>query len=111
MPSDVDVLRARFDSSKIREVGSTQPVPNEGGLRRAVAYLRIYPYWLQRRLLKRLDRRGDHVGLYLHPWEVAPDPPRPDLPFRVSDSGGGSLAVARDDTGAHGDAIARTASS
>ncbi|WP_263834168.1 XrtA system polysaccharide deacetylase [Salinibacter sp.] len=54
-------------------------VPCGGG-----AYLRIYPYWLQRTLLRRIEKRGEHVGIYVHPWEVDPNHPRLDLPFRVS---------------------------
>lgn len=48
------------------------------------AYLRIYPYWLQKLLLRILERRGESIGIYLHPWEVDPDHPRIDLPLRVS---------------------------
>lgn len=54
-------------------------VPCGGG-----AYLRIYPYRLQRWFLHQLTQRGEHVGVYMHPWEVDPDHPRIDLPFRVS---------------------------
>ena len=64
--------QARFNASKIHEANFTQAVFNAEASRRTAAYLRIYLYWLQRGLLKRLDRRGDHVGLYLHPWEAAP---------------------------------------
>lgn len=67
---------------------STYPLPNPlpdanvpcgGG-----AYLRIYPYRVQRFLLNRLQDRDEHVGIYMHPWEVDPSHPRLDLPFRVS---------------------------
>jgi polysaccharide deacetylase family protein (PEP-CTERM system associated) len=49
------------------------------------AYLRLYPYPLQRRFLRALERRGERFGLYVHPWEVDPHHPRlDDLPLRVS---------------------------
>ena len=54
-------------------------IPCGGG-----AYLRIYPYWLQRWFLRRIEARGEHVSVYVHPWEVDPEHPRIDLPFRVS---------------------------
>lgn len=54
-------------------------VPCGGG-----AYLRIYPYTLQRFFLSRLQRRRNHIGIYVHPWEVDPHHPRIDLPLRVS---------------------------
>jgi polysaccharide deacetylase family protein (PEP-CTERM system associated) len=54
-------------------------VPCGGG-----AYLRIYPYFLQRWLLHRLRCRNEHVGIYIHPWELDPDHPRIDLPHRVA---------------------------
>lgn len=54
-------------------------VPCGGG-----AYFRIYPYPAQRFLLRRLEERGDHVGFYVHPWEIDADHPRIDLPFRVA---------------------------
>lgn len=63
---------------------STYPLPKVNMPCGGGAYLRIYPYWFQRMLLKRLERRDEHVGLYLHPWEVDPNHPRVDLPFRVS---------------------------
>jgi len=53
-------------------------VPCGGG-----AYLRIYPYRLQRWLLRRIEEQGEHIGVYVHPWEVDPDHPHIDLPVRV----------------------------
>lgn len=54
-------------------------VPCGGG-----AYLRIYPYWLQSQFISALKRREEHVGIYIHPWEVDPTHPRLDLRHRVS---------------------------
>lgn len=46
-------------------------IPVGGG-----AYLRLYPYPLQKWFLKRLVRRGEAVRLYMHPWEIDVDHPR-----------------------------------
>jgi len=54
-------------------------VPCGGG-----AYLRIYPYWMQNQLISALKRREEHVGIYIHPWEIDPTHPRVDLRQRVS---------------------------
>ncbi|MCS4034084.1 polysaccharide deacetylase family protein (PEP-CTERM system associated) [Salinibacter ruber] len=54
-------------------------VPCGGG-----AYLRIYPYRLQRWFLRKIEERGEHISVYVHPWEVDPGHPKIDLPFRVS---------------------------
>jgi len=63
---------------------STYPMPKVNVPCGGGAYLRIYPYWLQRTLLHRIEDRDEHVGLYVHPWEVDPNHPRLNLPFRVS---------------------------
>lgn len=54
-------------------------VPCGGG-----AYLRIYPYRLQRWFLRKIEERGEHISVYVHPWEVDPGHPKIDLPFQVS---------------------------
>jgi polysaccharide deacetylase family protein (PEP-CTERM system associated) len=54
-------------------------VPCGGG-----AYLRIYPYRLQRWFLRKIEERDEHISVYVHPWEVDPAHPKIDLPFRVS---------------------------
>ncbi|MCS3831110.1 polysaccharide deacetylase family protein (PEP-CTERM system associated) [Salinibacter ruber] len=48
------------------------------------AYLRIYPYRLQRWFLRKIEERGQHISVYVHPWEVDPEHPKIDLPVRVS---------------------------
>lgn len=48
------------------------------------AYLRIYPYCFLRRYLKKLEKQGENIGFYLHPWEIDPDHPKINLPFKVS---------------------------
>ncbi|RMF19225.1 MAG: DUF3473 domain-containing protein [Gammaproteobacteria bacterium] len=39
-------------------------------------YFRIFPYWLTRWGLGRVNREGQPFVFYLHPWEVDPDQPR-----------------------------------
>ena len=47
-------------------------VPVSGG-----GYFRIFPYWLTRRGLRQINRRGGRPFVfYLHPWEIDPDQPR-----------------------------------
>jgi len=63
-PSTVRLLRRNF--------------PFAGG-----AYFRLLPYWAARGFCSRLNRRGEPVIFYLHPWELDPDIPRFRLsPFR-----------------------------
>lgn len=70
---------------KILEVPvSTFPVPKMNIPVGGGAYLRIYPYWLQRYFLNRLSNKGETLGIYVHPWEMDPDHPKIDLPFKVS---------------------------
>ncbi len=51
------------------------PVPCAGG-----GYFRLYPYFLSRRLLRKIVREGVPLVMYLHPWEFDPDQPRMDGP-------------------------------
>ena len=53
-------------------------IPVGGG-----AYFRLYPYALTRVALGQLERKGEGLSLYMHPWEVDPDHPRIPLPARV----------------------------
>ena len=50
-------------------------VPVSGG-----AYFRLYPYGLTRTLIRRLERAGDRLIFYAHPWEYDPGHPRIRLP-------------------------------
>jgi len=49
------------------------PVPCAGG-----GYFRLYPYFLSRRLLRKIAQEGVPLVMYLHPWEFDPDQPRMD---------------------------------
>jgi polysaccharide deacetylase family protein (PEP-CTERM system associated) len=48
------------------------------------AYLRILPYLITRMGLKSINREGQPFVFYIHPWEIDPDHPRADVPFRIS---------------------------
>ena len=50
-------------------------VPVSGG-----AYFRLYPYRLTQALVKRLERAGERLVFYAHPWEYDPEHPRIRLP-------------------------------
>ena len=55
---------------------STCPV---GSYRMPIAgggYFRLYPYWLSRWGLGRINRAGKPFIFYLHPWEIDPGQPR-----------------------------------
>jgi polysaccharide deacetylase family protein (PEP-CTERM system associated) len=53
-------------------------VPASGG-----AYFRLYPYRLTRALVTRLERAGERLIFYAHPWEYDPGHPRIRLPRLV----------------------------
>jgi len=62
--------------STIRLAGRNYPFA--GG-----AYFRLLPYWAAKGFCKWLNRHGEPVIFYLHPWEVDPEIPRFRLsPFR-----------------------------
>lgn len=56
-------------------VGGTR-IPIAGG-----GYLRLYPYWLLRRLLHRAVTQGSRLVMYVHPWELDPQQPRMNGPL------------------------------
>jgi len=65
------------------EAGSIWEVPpstaNIFGTRLPVAgggYFRLFPYPILRQLLKRIERAGHPLVIYLHPWELDPDQPK-----------------------------------
>jgi polysaccharide deacetylase family protein (PEP-CTERM system associated) len=39
-------------------------------------YFRLFPYWLTRWGLKRINREGHLFSFYIHPWELDPEQPR-----------------------------------
>lgn len=53
-------------------------VPAGGG-----AYFRLFPYGMTRRILDRVNREERPCVVYLHPWELDPEQPRPSVtPWR-----------------------------
>lgn len=55
-----------------------------GGMRIPVAgggYFRLFPYPLMKRMLRRVEREGRPLVLYLHPWEIDPTQPRMNGPI------------------------------
>lgn len=65
-------------------------VPVGGG-----TYMRMYPYSLLRVALKSLDRRGEVIGIYTHPWEVDEEMPRISMPPAIRFSHYHNLASTR----------------
>lgn len=61
---------AEFPPSTVSFLGVRIPVAGGG-------YFRLFPYWLTRGALERINRRsGQAFMFYLHPWEVDPGQPR-----------------------------------
>ena len=73
---EVPLSTVRLPSARL-PVGLNIPV--SGG-----AYFRLYPYGLTRALVRRLERAGDRLVFYAHPWEYDPSHPRIRLPHPVS---------------------------
>jgi polysaccharide deacetylase family protein (PEP-CTERM system associated) len=51
-------------------------VPVAGG-----GYFRLFPYATSKTFLRRLERQGAKLVMYLHPWEIDPEQPRMDGPW------------------------------
>lgn len=66
-----------FPISTLKLPGFTLPI--SGG-----AYFRIYPYQVTKQAIKAVNRGGEPVTFYLHPWELDPDHPRIDVPRRIA---------------------------
>jgi polysaccharide deacetylase family protein (PEP-CTERM system associated) len=60
--------------STVELVGCRIPVAGGG-------YFRLFPYSLLRKLLRRAERSGQPLVMYLHPWELDPEQPRMDGPL------------------------------
>jgi len=66
-----------FPISTLKLPGFTMPI--SGG-----AYFRIYPYQLTKQAIKSVNRSGEPVTFYLHPWELDPEHPRINVPRRIA---------------------------
>ena len=63
-----------FPVSTVRIAGQNWPVAGGG-------YLRLYPLWVTRQAIRRVNGEGQPAVVYLHPWELDPDQPRlPGVP-------------------------------
>ena len=51
--------------------GVGRKIPFGGG-----GYFRLYPYWLTRQFINRINSGGRPIMFYTHPWEIDPDQPR-----------------------------------
>jgi polysaccharide deacetylase family protein (PEP-CTERM system associated) len=56
-------------ASTYRLLGKNVPVAGGG-------YLRHCPYWYSRTMIRRLNRKGLPAVVYMHPWELDPEPPQ-----------------------------------
>lgn len=45
-------------------------------------YFRIMPYFLTRKAITGLNKKGEKAMFYIHPWELDPEQPRVNLPLR-----------------------------
>lgn len=43
-------------------------------------YFRLFPYGASKYFLKQLEKQGNQLIMYLHPWEIDPEQPRMDGP-------------------------------
>ncbi|MEW5796401.1 MAG: XrtA system polysaccharide deacetylase [Candidatus Zixiibacteriota bacterium] len=55
-------------ATTIRRWGQNVPVGGGG-------YLRHSPYWYTRHMMRKVNDSGHPVMVYVHPWELDPDPP------------------------------------
>ncbi len=55
--------------STVRLVGKNWPVGGGG-------YFRLFPLWMTRRAIRRVNAEGHPAILFLHPWEFDPEQPR-----------------------------------
>jgi polysaccharide deacetylase family protein (PEP-CTERM system associated) len=69
MKIDNDKTLYEIPASTYRLFGKNIPVAGGG-------YLRHSPYWYTRQVIRSLNKRGRPALVYIHPWELDPDPPR-----------------------------------
>ena len=58
-----------FPASTFKFMGRTLPFGGGG-------YMRLYPIWISRMLLRRAEQRGNSCMLYMHPYEIGPNCPQ-----------------------------------
>jgi len=63
-----------FPVSTVRLGRQNWPVAGGG-------YFRLFPLWITRRAIRRINAQGHPAVVYLHPWEIDPEQPRiPNAP-------------------------------
>jgi polysaccharide deacetylase family protein (PEP-CTERM system associated) len=73
-PYEIKPGLIEFPPSTIRILGRNLPIA--GG-----AYFRALPYLLIKNAIKKINRAGKPVQIYIHPWEIDPAQPRLNLPL------------------------------
>ena len=68
LPTEAGLLW-EIPPSTVKILGLRVPIAGGG-------YFRLFPYPLLRQLLKKIERTGRPLVMYLHPWELDPDQPR-----------------------------------
>ncbi len=68
---DNDNTLFEIPASTYRFFGKNIPIAGGG-------YLRHSPYWYTKMMINRVNRKGQPVVAYIHPWELDPDPPQID---------------------------------
>jgi polysaccharide deacetylase family protein (PEP-CTERM system associated) len=63
--------------STVRVAGRNWPVAGGG-------YFRLFPLWLTRHAIRRINAEGHPAVIYLHPWEFDPEQPRVATARRTS---------------------------
>jgi hypothetical protein len=71
------LFKMMFDNGRsLYEVpASTQRFLDENLPLGGGGYLRHSPYWYSRRMIRRLNATGQPAVVYIHPWEIDPNPP------------------------------------
>lgn len=64
-----DRLLYEVPASTYRLLGSNIPIGGGG-------FLRHSPYWYSKHIIRRLNTSGVPAVVYMHPWEIDPDPPK-----------------------------------
>jgi polysaccharide deacetylase family protein (PEP-CTERM system associated) len=73
-PHQISPGLTEFPPSTVRILGNNFPIA--GGI-----YFRALPYFLIKKAIKRINKQGKPVQIYIHPWEIDPNQPRLRLPL------------------------------
>jgi len=73
-PYEIKENLLEFPLSVLKIMGKNIPCCGGG-------YFRLYPYFLTKFMIKKVNRQGRPVNFYIHPWEIDPDQPKVNLPL------------------------------